>query len=80
MYTLNLGVVFSRSNAVAIIVCASEEPIDRAAVAAVVSNQLESSVHQTAADFFKPTIDAIKMECGCNAVLVSADIAWHLDI
>lgn len=78
MYTLNLGVVFSRSNVVAIIVCASENPIDKEAVSSVVLNQLRSSANQSAVHFFKAAINAVKNECGCDAVLVNADCACQL--
>ena len=80
MYTLNLGVVFSHSNVVAVIVCASDSPIDKDVVTSVVLKQLNSCSNQTAEHFFKSAIDAVKQECGCNAVLVNSDCACQLPI
>lgn len=80
MHTFNIGVVFGQNKAVAIIVCASEEPIDRQKVQLVVAESLQKVLVKqlTAKQGVMEVVKTIKKECGVNAVTVEADIACHL--
>lgn len=80
MYTFNLGLVFGRGEAVIMIVCASEEPIDQAAV-----NVAASRAFQEAVSFCDSTdkvighiMRRIEEECDCQTVKVEADAACFI--
>ena len=80
MHTFNIGVVFGQNKAVVIIVCASEEPIDKQKVQLVTAGALQKILlnQLTAKQGITEVVKAIKKECGVNAVSVEADIACHL--
>lgn len=80
MYTFNLGLVFGRAEAVIMIVCASEEPIDQSAV-----NIAATRAFQETLPFSKNMdkcighmMQQIEETCGCQVVKVTADAACFI--
>lgn len=77
MHTFNLGFVFAPVDNVIIIVCASEDPIDRQEVMQISQkyfNQGMAMFHHPV-EVMRHIIKGIKEECGCEAVMVNADCA-----
>jgi hypothetical protein len=77
MYTFNLGFVFGNGEIVSIIVCNSENPIDKELVGMVATRyfQLGVSAKRNVREVYGMVIDGVKRECGVNAILVNADVS-----
>ena len=80
MYTFNLALVFGHGEAVIMIVCASEEPIDQAAVNVAASRAFQEAL--SSSDDMDKLIGhimrRIEEECDCQAVKVEADAACFI--
>ena len=77
MYTFNLGFVFGSAEIVSIIVCNSDEPIDREMVNRVATKYFKIGIDakKNVRDVLVIVIEGVKRECGVNAVLVNADVS-----
>lgn len=77
MHTFNLGLVLGQAEEVIIIVCASEDPIDRENVNRVATRYFQEglSLYSTLEQVIWHTAQGITEECGCNVVTVTADCA-----
>lgn len=77
MHTFNLGLVFGQAEEVIILVCASEEPIDRLTVNRVATKSFRQglTLYRTLEQVITHTVQGITEECGCNVVTVTADCA-----
>ena len=77
MHTFNLGLVFGNGEIVCIIVCGSENPIDRNEVNRVATKyfNIGMATKSDLTSVINSMIDGIREECGVNAVLVNADVS-----
>lgn len=80
MYTFNLGLVFGHAEAVTMIVCASEEPIDQAAVNIAASRAFQEAIplYKNMDKVIGHVMQRIEEECGCQTVKVTADAACFI--
>ncbi len=82
MYTFNLGFVMGQVDAVVIIVCASQDPIEIDLVKSVAGRHFmqacSDGLPMSAA--IKLTADGIKAECQYETVIVSADSACFVPV
>lgn len=80
MYTFNLGLVFGASEAVIIIVCSSEQPINEEKVNRVATSHFKQSCLDSSqlSQVIAKVVNGIKAECGCDAVTVTADCTCYI--
>ena len=77
METFNLGFVFDNGKIVCIVVCSSNEPIDRNKVSNIASSYFNIGLNTKSnmRDVLNTVIDGIRHDCSIDAVLVNADVA-----
>ena len=77
MNTFNLGLVFGNGEIVCIIVCGSENPIDRTEVNRVATKYFNvgTTTKTNLNDVINSVVDGIRRECGIDAVVVNADVS-----
>ena len=77
MYTFNLGIVFGNAEIVSIIVCNSEEQIDKEMVNQVATKyfHIGMKTKKNVQEVLGLIIEGVKVECGINAILVNADVS-----
>lgn len=77
MNTFNLGVVYGNGETVSIIVCSSEDVIDRELVNQTAAKYLRLGMEtkRNMREVLGLIIEGVKRYCGVNAVLVNADVS-----
>lgn len=78
MNTFNLAIIFGDADAVFTIVCASENPIDKAQINRVATKHFHHFALLGGGNFdqiISRIANGIKRECNCDAVIVRADCA-----
>lgn len=77
MYSFNLGLSFCEGKILCIIVCGSENEINREEVKAVASKHLYKALNtgKNVKNVLDAVMDGIEAECGIKTLLVNADVA-----